>query len=110
MLGVMGEVRLGTDAGHAAWSERFNEMFAGVAGEFGNALSRRRARAYLLGLLSRTERKNGWTLAEFAGDLTPDGIQRLLNFYAWDADAVRDAVRQYVVKNLGDPPGGAGGG
>jgi SRSO17 transposase len=49
----------------------------------------------------RTERKNGWTLAEFAGDLSPDGMQRLLNFYAWDAGAVRDAVRRYVVKNLG---------
>ena len=103
MLGVMGEARLVADAGHAAWSERFNEMFAQVAGEFGNALSRRRARAYLLGLLSRTERKNGWTLAEFAGDLTPDGMQRLLNFYAWDADAVRNAVRRYVVRNLGNP-------
>jgi SRSO17 transposase len=103
MLGVMDEARLAADAGHAAWSERFNEMFAGVAGEFENALSRKRGRAYLLGLLSRTERKNGWTLAEFAGDLTPDGMQRLLNFYAWDADAVRDAVRRHVVRNLGDP-------
>ena len=57
----------------------------------------------MLGLLSHAERKNGWTLAEFAGDLSPDGMQRLLNFYAWDAGAVRDAVRRYVVKNLGDP-------
>ena len=103
MLGVMDEARLVADAGHAAWSERFNEMFAQVAGEFENGLSRRRARAYLLGLLSRTERKNSWTLAEFAGDLTPDGMQRLLNFYAWDAGAVRDAVRRYVVRHLGDP-------
>jgi SRSO17 transposase len=103
MLDVMDDARLVADAGHAAWSERFNEMFAGVAGEFENGLSRRRARAYLLGLLSRTERKNSWTLAEFAGDLTPDGMQRLLNLYAWDAEAVRDAVRRYVVKNLGDP-------
>ena len=56
-----------------------------MAGEFENAGSRKRARAYVLGLLSHTERKNGWTLAEFAGDLSPDGMQRLLNFYAWDA-------------------------
>jgi SRSO17 transposase len=103
MLSVMDEARLVADAGHAAWSERFNEMFAQVAGEFENAASRKRARAYLLGLLSQTERKNGWTLAEFAGDLTPDGMQRLLNFYAWDADAVRDAVCRYVVRNLGNP-------
>jgi len=103
MLDVMDEARVRAGEAHAAWSERFNEMFAVVAGEFENAGSRRRARAYVLGLLSHTERKNGWTLAEFAGDLSPDGMQRLLNFCAWDAGAVRDAVRRYVVKNLGDP-------
>ena len=101
MLDVMDEARVRAGEAHAAWSESFNEMFAGVAGEFENAGSRKRARAYVLGLLSHAERKNGWTLAEFAGDLSPDGMQRLLNFYAWDAGAVRDAVRRYVVKNLG---------
>ena len=103
MLDVMSEARVRAGEAHAAWSERFNEMFALVAGEFENAGSRKRARAYVLGLLSHTERKNGWTLAEFAGDVSPDGMQRLLNFCAWDAGAVRDAVRRYVVKNLGDP-------
>ena len=103
MLDVMDEARVRAGEAHAAWSESFNEMFAGAAGEFENAGSRKRARAYVLGLLSHAERKNGWTLAEFAGDLTPDGMQRLLNFYAWDAGAVRDAMRRYVVKNLGDP-------
>ena len=44
-----------------------NEMFAGVAGEFENAGSRKRARAYVLGLLSHAERKNGWTLADSPG-------------------------------------------
>jgi len=103
MLDVMDEARLRVSEAHAAWSERFNEMFAQVAGEFENAGTRKRARAYLLGLLSHTERKNGWTLAEFAGDMSPDGMQRLLNFCSWDANAVRGAVRRYVVKNLGDP-------
>ena len=103
MLDVMDEARVRAGEAHAAWSESFNEMFARVAGEFENAGSRKRARAYVLGLLSHAERKNGWTLAEFAGDLSPDGMQRLLNFYAWDAGAVRDAVRRYVVRNLGDP-------
>jgi SRSO17 transposase len=102
MLDVIDEARLRAGGAHAAWSERFNEVFAQVAGEFENAGSRKRARAYLLGLLSHAERKNGWTLAEFAGDVSPDGMQRLLNFCAWDAGAVRDAVRRYVVKNLGD--------
>lgn len=55
---------------------------------------------YVLGLLSGAERKNSWTLAEQAGDLTPDGMQRLLNFYRWDADAVRDDLRGYVLDDL----------
>jgi SRSO17 transposase len=78
-------------------------MFAGIAGEFLQAPSRRRARGYLLGLLSQAERKNGWTIAEFAGDKSPDGMQRLLNFYLWDADRVRDALARYVVTAFGHP-------
>lgn len=102
MLGVVDEA-LTSAAGHAAWTEPFNEMFAQLAGVFAEAPSRRRARAYLLGLLSQAERKNGWTIAELAGDWSPAGMQRLLNFYAWDEDAARDVVRSYAVRNLGDP-------
>ena len=64
-------------------------MFALVAGRFAQVQSRRRARWYLLGLLSGAERKNSWTIAE----LCPDGLQRLLNFYRWDVDAIRDDLR-----------------
>ena len=103
MLGVVEDERVAAGAGHAAWSESFNEMFAQVAGVFGNAAVRRHGRACLLGLLSRGERKNSWTLAEFAGDVSPDGMQRLLNFSPWDEDACRDGVRRYVARNLGDP-------
>jgi len=88
-----------------AWGELFNEMFALIAGEFGQAPPRKRARSYLLGLLSQAERKNGWTIAELAGDATPIGMQRLLNFYAWDADRVRDALARYVVASFGHPAG-----
>jgi SRSO17 transposase len=80
-------------------------MFALIAGEFLQAPSRWRARGYLLGLLSQSERKNGWTIAEFAGEATPDGMQRLLNFYSWDAGRVRDVVRRYVAARLGDAAG-----
>ena len=86
----------------AAWRAGFDDVFARVAGRFAQAPSRKRARAYLLGLLSRAERKNGWTIAEFAGDATPDGMQRLLNFYSWSADEVRDDLRDYVIAGLGD--------
>jgi hypothetical protein len=54
------------------------------------------------GLLSSVERENGWQLAEQAGEATPDGMQRLLGSAAWDADAVRDDLRAYVVEHLGD--------
>jgi SRSO17 transposase len=89
----------------AAWRAGLDEVFAQVAGRFAQASSRKRARAYLLGLLSQTERKNGWTLAELAGDATPDGMQRLLNAYSWSADDVRDDLRGYLTAELGDPAG-----
>src|SRR5260221_3374616 len=103
MLAVVDAARMQGDEGHAAWSESFNEMFAQVAGVFRNAAVRRHGRACLLGLLSHAERKNSWSLAEFAGDVSPDGMQRLLNFSPWDEDACRDALARYVARNLGDP-------
>jgi len=89
----------------ARWRAEFEDAFALVAGRFAGRPARLRAKAYLQGLLSQTERKNGWTIAEHAGDVSPDGMQRLLNFYAWDADAVRDDVRGYVIDRLGHPDG-----
>ena len=89
----------------ARWRAGFEEVVGLVAGRFAQVESRRRARLYLLGLLSGAERKNSWTIAEQAGDLSPDGMQRLLNFYRWDADAVRDDLRGYVLNQLGDPAG-----
>jgi SRSO17 transposase len=87
------------------WRAGLDEAFALVAGRFAQVESRRRARGYVLGLLSGAERKNSWTIAEQAGELSPDGMQRLLNFYRWDADAVRDDLRGYVLDHLGDPAG-----
>jgi SRSO17 transposase len=94
-----------TDARMARWQAGFDEMFSLVAGRFRQAQSRWRARWYVLGLLSGAERKNGWTLAEQAGDLCPDGMQRLLNLYSWKSDEVRDDLRGYVLDRLGDPAG-----
>jgi len=76
-----------------------------LAPRFGRMEVRRRASGFLRGLLSAAERKNGWQLAEQAGDTTPDGMQRLLNYARWDAEAVRDDLQGYVVEHLGDPGG-----
>jgi SRSO17 transposase len=80
-------------------------LFARVAGRFGRVEPRRQARLYLMGLLAPLERKNGWQLAEAAGDAAPDRMQRLLNNARWDARQVRDDLRSYVVEHLGDPGG-----
>jgi SRSO17 transposase len=55
------------------------------------------------GLLGDLPRKNCWTLAEQAGDASPDAMQHLLARAVWDADAVRDDVRALLVEHLGDP-------
>jgi len=81
----------------------FDELMSRIAGRFGRVEPRRRARAFVLGLLSDLRRKNCWTLAEHAGDATPDGMQHLLAGARWDADAVRNDLREYVLKHLGDP-------
>ncbi len=88
------------------WSERFEELYGRIAGHFARSESRYRAKRYLLGLLGTVERKNGWHLAEATGETNPQGTQRLLNSADWDADAVRDDLRQYVVEHLGDEQSG----
>jgi len=86
-----------------AWTHELEALHARIAARFGRAEPRRRSLAYLRGLLSHAERKNGWQLAEEAGEGTPDGMQRLLNASRWDADAVRDDLVAYVREHLADP-------
>src|SRR5512135_1190287 len=74
-----------------------------VAGRFPRVETRRRARAFVLGLLADLPRKNCWTIAEHAGDAAPGGMQHFLARARWDADAVRDDLREYVAAHLGDP-------
>jgi SRSO17 transposase len=76
-----------------------------IAGRFARAEPRVRVREYVSGLVAGLERKNGWTLAEWAGEVSPDGMQRLLRRADWDVDGVRDDVRGYVVEQLGEPDG-----
>jgi SRSO17 transposase len=87
----------------ARWQELFDELLGRVAGRFARVELRRRAKAFVGGLLADLPRKNCWTLAEHAGDPSPDGMQHLLGRAVWDHDAVRDDVRDYLVAHLGDP-------
>jgi SRSO17 transposase len=91
------------DVDPAQWQELFHELLGRVAGRFGRVDLRRRAKAFVGGLLADLPRKNCWTIAEHAGDPSPDGMQHLLGRAVWDADALRDDVREYVTEHLGDP-------
>src|ERR1700751_2790756 len=84
------------------WAQGLEGVMDRIGGRFGRVEPRRRAQAYLRGLLSPVARKNGWQLAEVAGDRTPDGVQDFLARMHWDADLVRDDLRAYAVEHLGD--------
>jgi SRSO17 transposase len=66
-----------------------------IGARFGRVEPRRRALAYLRGLLSPAGRKNGWQWAEAAGDRTPEGVQDFLSRGHWEADRVRDDLLAY---------------
>lgn len=76
-----------------------------IGRRFARSEPRMRAREYVSGLVAGLERKNGWTLAERAGEASPDGMQRLLRWADWDVDGVRDDICDYVIKHLGEPEG-----
>ena len=84
------------------WATGLEAVVGWIAPRFGRVEPRRRALAYLRGLLSAAERKNGWQLAEQAGDRTPDGMQDFLSRVHWEAELVRDDLRAYVAAHLGD--------
>lgn len=87
-----------------AWrSQYWTELENRISTIFPRSELRRRARAYLAGLLSPAERKNSWQLAEISGDLNPYGFQHLLGRAAWEADTLRDQLRTYLTKYLADP-------
>jgi SRSO17 transposase len=75
--------------------------FARIAHLFARAESRARAADYIQGLLSGIGRKNSWRVAAYAGHASPDGIQWLLTRAPWNADALRDITRDYVVEKIG---------
>jgi SRSO17 transposase len=89
----------------AAWLDVFEGAFARIASCFGRREPRLAARDYLLAVLSDVDSRSCWQLAEQAGDATPHRLQNLLGRACWDADAVRDQLRAFVVDELGAPDG-----
>ena len=86
-----------------AWGTELERVWQRLRPRFARAEMRVRARRYLHGLLGETRRKNGWQLAEAVGERSPHGMQDLLSRAVWDAAAVRDDLRAYVVEHLGAP-------
>lgn len=87
------------------WNASLEQAHRRIARRFTRAEPRARSLGYLRGLLGNAQRKNGWQLAEALGEATPDGVQRLLNAADWDADAVRDDLREYALEHLADRHG-----
>jgi SRSO17 transposase len=87
------------------WDRHLDQLVTLVAPHFRRVETRLRLGRYLRGLLSSVERKNSWQLAESMHEPGPQGVQRLLNAALWDAAAVRDALRSYVLAQLGTPTG-----
>ena len=84
------------------WTQELDRLHARIAPRFARPEPRRRALAFLHGILSHTSRKNGWQLAEHAREARPDGMQRLLSSAVWDTDGVRDDLRTYALEHLGN--------
>jgi SRSO17 transposase len=83
------------------WVQPLFRLHKRLAPRFARPEPYRRVLAYLQGILSETSRKNGWQLAEHAGEARPDGMQRLLSQAVWDTDGVRDDLRSYILELLG---------
>jgi SRSO17 transposase len=96
-----GTVPLEVSAAEAA----IERVGTGLRARFRRGTAHRHAVAYVRGLLSDVERKNGWQLAEQSGYTHPRTIQRVLDRSRWDADTVRDDLRAYIVEQLGDVDG-----
>lgn len=89
----------------ARWRRTIDLVTGSFAGRFTRVEPRRASVGFVTGLLADLQIKTSWQLAEQAGHDRPDAMQRLLYRAKWDADAVRDDVRQVVVDRLGDLDG-----
>jgi len=87
------------------WATAFNELGQRIRHSFVRHEPYHQALAYVQGLMSPVERKNGWQVAEEVGEATPYAMQHLLDRAKWDCDGVRDALRAYISETLASPNG-----
>jgi SRSO17 transposase len=85
------------------WRREFDELMLRVGARFARVEPRRRLASFVRGLLAGLPRVNCWTIAEYAGEAGPRGMQRLLSAAVWDEDGVRDDLRGYVLEHFADP-------
>jgi SRSO17 transposase len=99
------EVPSSFSSAEEVWTSLFDSLCERIGPCFARSETRERVKAYLRGLLSPIERKNGWQLAEEAGLATPYAMQYLLNRAVWDSDEVRDHLQGYVRELIADADG-----
>ncbi len=99
------EVPSSFSSAEEVWTSLFDSLCERIGPCFARWETRERVKAYLRGLLSPIERKNGWQLAEEAGLPTPYAMQYLLNRAVWESDEVRDHLQAYVRELIADSDG-----
>jgi SRSO17 transposase len=96
-------------AGHSVeaglWPAVEGQLLERVAGRFPRVETRQRLARFLRGMLAELPRKTCWSIAEHAGETSPDGMQHLLNRARWDSAGVAADLREFVAQHLGEPDG-----
>ncbi|OZM76661.1 hypothetical protein CFP66_39815 [Pseudonocardia sp. MH-G8] len=96
-------------AGHSVeaglWPALEGQLLDRVAGRFSRVETRQRFTRFLRGMLAELPRKTCWSIAEHAGETSPDGMQHLLNRACWDTEGVAADLRRFVAGHLGEPDG-----
>jgi SRSO17 transposase len=85
----------------AGWQEEFSKLHERLRPYAAQQRTHDRMKLHLEGVLGKAERRNGWQLAEAAGDRSPYAMQHLLGRSSWDVAGVQEETRRYVREGLG---------
>lgn len=84
------------------WADELESLIQWITPRFSRVDLQAQAGHYLHGLISRAQRKNNWQLAEELGHDSPTNLQHFIARARWNADEIRDDLREYVDEQLGD--------